>query len=336
MEECFHWPGFQCWNIFLLKELKQLSCLLALILKPHVSSFTQDKVRRMCCCCVFRLFLLWLTVPATSADGNSRNNCRQIDSGALIHGANQDRPDGPQDGSPDHHTHLSLTLISAQCVQRIKPASFWGWWTPGYSIGHFPWSHSLLAWRGRKDLKGSIQSRGKRFRSVVSHLQESSHRPSESSAALLQTGICFPFCLFFPSRPNILPLSEWIPPRWQRMRCEGSDGAPLISKILPGGPNSSSSGSLQTLNVLKEITTEPFHFSPQSICHPSTSLFFFIPSEFGQITAVFITEKLCLHLRYAWGPFPSLELWSQVFKNLFLKPKLHRENQFPVAPEKST
>lgn len=118
-----------------------------------------------------------------------------------------------------------------------------------------------------------------------------------------------------PSRPNILPLSKWIPPRWQRMWCERSDGTPLISQIQPGGSNPASSGSLQTLNVLKELTTEPFHFSSLSICHPSTSLFFFIPSEFGQITAAFITEKLCLHLEYALGRFPSLELLSQLFKN---------------------
>lgn len=290
----------------------------------------------MCCCCVFLLLLLWLPVPATSADGNSRNNCRQIDSAALIPEPTKTGTRSPRTAPQTiTHTFPSHSYQFSVC-RESNPHAFEDDEPLEYSIGHFPWSHSLLAQRGRKDLKGSIQSRGKRFRSVVSHLQESSHRPSESSAALLQTGICFPFCLFFPSRPNVLPLSKWIPPRWQRMRCERSDGAPLISQIQPGGPNPSLSGSLQTLNVLKEITTEPFHFSPQSICHPSTSLFFIIPSEFGQITAVFITEKLCLRLKYAWGPFPTLELLSQLFKNLFLKPKLHRENQFPVAPEKST
>lgn len=210
MEQCFQWPVFSV-ATFLPKEAKTETCLLELILKAHISSFTQDKVRRMCCCCVFRLLLLWLTVPGPSADGISRNNCRQIDSGALIPEPTKTGTTAPRTGPqtithtfPSHSYQFGVRRESTLCpFEDDEPLE--------YSIGHFPWSHSLSAQRGRKDLKGSIQSRGKRFRSVVSHLQESSHRPSETSAALLQTGICFPFCLFFPSRPSILPRNKLFP-----------------------------------------------------------------------------------------------------------------------------
>lgn len=127
---------------------------------------------------------------------NSRVSCRQIHLGALILEPIKAETLYGSPGRVPRPSHTVPTHLRSVSVQRMKPAGVIVW-HHARSIGPFPLSHSLLAYKEEEtNLKQSIQSR-EAFGLCVSSagLQPQGLWEFQYSQCLY-AGICFPFSVW--------------------------------------------------------------------------------------------------------------------------------------------